>query len=418
MSNEIHVWGIKQNNLKNIEVKIPLGNLTVICGPSGSGKSSLAFETLFAEGQRRFIESMSNYARQFLNKAPKPDIEGINNIPPAISIEQKNTVKSSRSTVGTTTELIDYLRLLFEKIGVPYCPQHHIPAKKSSTSEASDLVLRQFPGKRGYILVEIPKSSRILEGKKLYSLLLQEGYLRITTIKEKKLKKKTDPTILEVQDIIDLGTPTMIKKGIPADTFYIVVDRLSFSEDEKGRLTDSITQAYDASLKYTVGTQVRRALVVTTEGDVLKLCEEPSCAICGWTPPQITSKLFSFNSPIGACTCCKGFGNILELDEAKVIPNPNLAIAEGALNPFTMPSAEQDKKSLFVFCKKQKIDLQKPWKDLPKAHRELIWNGNKDFFGVKGLFEYFSSSWYGGQEKIKSNFKSSSTMVSKFLLSP
>jgi excinuclease ABC subunit A len=124
---EIHLWGVKQNNLKDIEVKIPLGSFTVICGPSGSGKSSLAFETIFAEGQRRFIESMSSYARQFLNKAPKPDIEGINNIPPAISIEQKNSVKNSRSTVGTTTELVDYLRLLFEKIGKAYCPTHHIP---------------------------------------------------------------------------------------------------------------------------------------------------------------------------------------------------------------------------------------------------------------------------------------------------
>jgi excinuclease ABC subunit A len=140
----IHIWGIKQNNLKNIEVKIPLGELTVICGPSGSGKSSLAFETLFAEGQRRFIESMSNYARQFLNKAPKPDIEGINNIPPAISIEQKNTVKSSRSTVGTTTELIDYLRLFYEKIAVAYCPDHKIPMVKQSTTEATDLVLKKF----------------------------------------------------------------------------------------------------------------------------------------------------------------------------------------------------------------------------------------------------------------------------------
>ena len=164
MSNkEIHIWGIKQNNLKNIEVKIPIGQLTVICGPSGSGKSSLAFETLFAEGQRRFIESMSNYARQFLNKAPKPDIEGIHNIPPAISIEQKNTIKSSRSTVGTTTEVIDYLRLLFEKIAIPYCPNHDIAATKISTTSATDLVLKQFAEKRGYVLVEIPKESRILE---------------------------------------------------------------------------------------------------------------------------------------------------------------------------------------------------------------------------------------------------------------
>lgn len=394
MSKDIHVWGIKQNNLKNIDIKIPIGKLTVICGPSGSGKSSLAFETLFAEGQRRFIESMSNYARQFLNKAPKPDIEGINNIPPAISIEQKNTVKSSRSTVGTTTELIDYLRLLYEKIGTAYCPDHNIIADKTSTTEATDLVLKKFSGQRGYILVEIAKGTRILEGKKLHALLLQEGFLRITTLKETKPKKKSEESKFEVQETIDLGTPAQIKKGIPADTFYIVIDRLAFGEEEKGRLTDSITQAYDASLKYITGSVIRRALVVTTEGQVLKISEEPSCSICGWTPPTISSKLFSFNSPMGACPTCKGFGNILELDEAKVIPNPNLAIAEGALNPFTMPSAEHDKKALFSFCKKQKIDLQKPWKELPKPHRDLIWSGNKDFFGVKGLFEYLEEIKY------------------------
>lgn len=394
MNKDIRIWGIKQNNLKNIDVNIPLGKLTVICGPSGSGKSSLAFETLFAEGQRRFIESMSNYARQFLNKAPKPDIEGIENIPPAISIEQKNTVKSSRSTVGTTTELIDYLRLLFEKIGVAYCPTHDIVAAKMSTTEATDLVLKNFKDKRGYILVEVPKGARILEGKKLHALLLQEGFLRITSLKEKKAKKKSDPSSFEVGELIDLGTPTQIKKGIPSETFYIVIDRMAFSEDEKGRLTDSITQAYDASLKYSTSSSIRKALVVTTEGELLKISEEPSCAICGWTPPHITSKLFSFNSPIGACPTCKGFGNILEIDEAKVVPNPNLSIAEGALNPFTMPSAEHDKKALFSYCKKQKIDLQKPWKDLPKAQRDLLWKGNKDFFGVVGLFEYLEELKY------------------------
>ncbi|MGZ3690875.1 MAG: excinuclease ABC subunit UvrA, partial [Pseudobdellovibrio sp.] len=394
MSKDIHIWGVKQNNLKNIEVKIPLGKLTVICGPSGSGKSSLAFETLFAEGQRRFIESMSNYARQFLNKAPKPDIEGIENIPPAISIEQKNTVKSSRSTVGTTTELIDYLRLLYEKIGVAYCPDHHIIADKTSTTEATDLVLKNFLDKRGYILVEINKDARILQGKKLHSLLLQEGFLRITTLKEKKPKKKSEASTIEVGEIVDIGSPAQVKKGIPADTFYLVIDRMAFTQDEKGRLADSITQAYDASLKYVSGTVIRRALVVTTEGEVLKISEEPSCAICGWTPPHISSKLFSFNSPIGACPTCKGFGNILELDEAKVVPNPNLAIAEGALNPFTMPSAEHDKKALFAYCKKQKIDLTKPWKDLPKTQRDLIWNGSKEFFGVKGLFEYLEELKY------------------------
>jgi excinuclease ABC subunit A len=395
MSNkEIHIWGIKQNNLKNIEVKIPLGQMTVICGPSGSGKSSLAFETLFAEGQRRFIESMSNYARQFLNKAPKPDIEGIHNIPPAISIEQKNTVKSSRSTVGTTTEIIDYLRLFFEKIAVPYCPDHHIVAGKMSTTEATDMVLQKFTDKRGYILVEISKDNRILEGKKLHALLLQEGFLRITTIKEKKAKKKTEASTFEIAAVTDIGEPANIKKGIPVDTFYLVIDRMGFTADEKGRITDSISQAYEASTKYVTGLQPRKALVLTTDGDYLKLSEEPACAVCGWNPPHITSKLFSFNSPMGACPSCKGFGNILELDEAKVVPNPNLSLSQGALNPFTMPSAEHDKKALMAYCKKQKIDLQKPWKDLPKPHRDLIWNGNKDFFGVKGLFEYLEEIKY------------------------
>jgi excinuclease ABC subunit A len=173
---EIHIWGIKQNNLKNIEIKVPIGSFTVICGPSGSGKSSVAFETLFAEGQRRFIESMSNYARQFLNKAPKPDIEGVSNIPPAISIEQKNTIKSSRSTVGTTTEVIDYLRLLFEKLAVPFCPDHNVPCEKLSVTEAADRVLTHLEGERGYILIEVSKDHRVLQGKKLHSLLLQDGF--------------------------------------------------------------------------------------------------------------------------------------------------------------------------------------------------------------------------------------------------
>ncbi len=391
---DIHIWGVKQNNLKDIDVRIPLGKLTVVCGPSGSGKSSLAFETLFAEGQRRFIESMSNYARQFLNKAPKPDIEGIDNIPPAISIEQKNSVKSSRSTVGTATEIIDYLRLFYEKIGVAFCPNHHIPAVKISTTEATDLVLSKFNEKRGYILVEIPKVNRIVEGKKLLSILLQDGFLRITTLKEKKRTAKTDPVVFEVGPLIDFAESANIKKGIPSDTFYIVVDRLSFNADEKGRLTDSITQAYDASVKYIIGSQTRRALVTTTDGDTLKLSEVPSCPICSWSPPQMTSKLFSFNSPIGACPTCKGFGNILELDEAKVIPKSHLSIAEGALHPFTMPSAEQDKKALFAYCKKKKIDLQKAWKDLPKAARDTLWNGNEEFFGVKGLFQYLEQIKY------------------------
>jgi excinuclease ABC subunit A len=381
----IHLWGVKQNNLKNIEVEVPLGSLTVVCGPSGSGKSSLAFETLFAEGQRRFIESMSNYARQFLNKAPKPDIEGVNNIPPAISIEQKNSVKSSRSTVGTTTELIDYLRLLFEKIGEAHCPTHKVKCERQSVTEATDQVLAKLKGTRGYVLTAISAEGRVAQGKKLHSLLLQDGYLRIYVPPK---KKETAPQIIEISE------PAIIKKGLPREDFFLVIDRMSFNEDEKGRISDSITQAYDASLKYNQNVTTRQAVVINTDGERLNLSEEISCPICGYTPPPVTSRLFSFNSPIGACPTCKGFGNILDLDENKVIPNSNLSLAQGALHPFEMPSAASDKKQLLSYCKKQKIPTDVPWKDLSKSQRDLLWNGNKDFFGVKGLFEYLDQIKY------------------------
>ncbi|WP_413292238.1 excinuclease ABC subunit UvrA [Bdellovibrio sp. HCB185ZH] len=422
---DIHLWGVKQNNLKNIEVKIPVGKMTVICGPSGSGKSSLAFETLFAEGQRRFIESMSNYARQFLNKAPKPDIEGISNIPPAISIEQKNTVKSSRSTVGTTTEIIDYLRLLYEKIGKSYCPTHTCPTEKESVTEATSKVIKEFTGKRGYILVEISENGRVAQAKKLHSLLLQDGYLRIyipkvqpsvkpvatkkATLKKTKTKGAVKKTVEEVISIpvtpsgltneemgtvVEIGDPAAIKKGLPKETFYLIIDRMSFNEDERGRIADSMTQAYEASIKYNSNLISRKATILTTEGQRLQVSEESSCPICGYTPPPLTSRLFSFNSPIGACPTCKGFGNILDVDEAKVVPNPAMSLAQGALSPFWMPSAAHEKKQLLAYCKKAKIDIHTPWQDLPKAHREVIWKGDDDFFGVRGLFEYLDQIKY------------------------
>lgn len=410
---EIHLWGVKQNNLKNVDVKIPVGQMTVICGPSGSGKSSLAFDTLFAEGQRRFIESMSNYARQFLNKAPKPDLEGITNIPPAISIEQKNTIKSSRSTVGTTTEVVDYLRLLFEKAAVPFCPDHHVPCEKESVTEAVDKVLQHFAGQRGYLLVEIPSEGRAAEGKKLLSLLLQDGYLRIylpvASVAKKETKKATkksakasaettmSPKVLTDEalgEIIEINQGAILKKGLPKENFFLVIDRMSFTEDERGRLADSLSQAYEASIKFNVKSTVRKAVILSTEGKKLSVSEEASCPVCNYTPPPLSSGLFSFNNPIGACPTCKGFGNTLDIDEKKVIPNPNLSLAQGAIHPFTMPSSAFERKKMNEYCKKHKISTTTPWRDLPQAHKDILWNGNKDFFGVKGLFEYLEQIKY------------------------
>lgn len=424
----IQLWGVKQNNLKNIDVDIPLGSFTVVCGPSGSGKSSLAFETLYAEGQRRYIESLSNYARQFLGKAPKPDIEGIRNIPPAIAIEQKNTVKTSRSTVGTTTEVIDYLRLLFEKIGQTRCPAYDFAIERESVTDAVRKTLERFTGQRGYILAPVYKSARVAAGTKLHQLLVGEGFLRIYVpsrtkfegaTEAKAAKKKTRGKKVPAEaalngplasvgappcrppegqrslgEIIELKSAASGAKEIPSGDFFIVIDRMAFNADDEGRLADSLGQAYAAALKFNSGIVGGRATVLTTEGKELTFSEENSCAVCGFTFPPVTAQLFSFNNPVGACAACNGFGNILALDEAKVVPNPNLSIAEGALQPFTMPSAAQDKRALLKYCAKAKIDTGTPWKLLPKEHRNLIWNGNEDFFGVVGLFDYLETKKY------------------------
>jgi excinuclease ABC subunit A len=392
----IHIWGIKQNNLKGIEVKIPLGSFTVLCGPSGSGKSSLAFETLYAEGQRRYIESLANYSRQFLNKAPKPDVEGIENIPPAISIEQKNGVKSSRSSVGTTTEVIDYLRLLFEKIGHVHCPTHHIPLVMDSPSSGAGHVLKSFEGDRGYVLAPVPAEERLLPDKKMVGFLKQEGFRRIyiPSAKTKTAWNPGDPfaTFTPVGEVVDIET--LLKKGVPKTKFYVVIDRMAFSREDQGRLVDSLVQAFSASLKFSKATLSPQAEVLTTEGRRLLLSEDNSCSVCGYRFPALTSALFSFNSPVGACTDCNGFGNKLDLDENKIVPDPDRSLNEGAIAPFAMPSAQYDRKQLKAFCKKANIDMNTPWKKLTDKQRKLIWGGTETFYGVLGLFEYMDTKKY------------------------
>lgn len=429
LGKKIELWGVKQNNLKNIEVQIPIGSFTVVCGPSGSGKSSLAFETLYAEGQRRYIESLSNYARQFLGKAPKPDIEGIKNIPPAIAIEQKNSVKTSRSTVGTTTEVIDYIRLLFEKIGQTQCPTYGFNIERESVTDATRKTLAAFDGMRGYVLAPVYKDRRVAQGIKLLQLLAQEGFLRIyvpsgakferaqpekktTAKKARKAVENPEPGangILPsvgyppcrppeaqraIGQIVELKPSAKDASVIPSDDFYVVIDRMAFSRDDEGRVGDSIGQAYHAALKFNSEIGGGRCTVLTTDGKELCFSEENSCSVCGFVFPPVTSQLFSFNNPVGACASCNGFGNILSIDEAKVIPNPNLSIAEGALHPFNMPSASSDRKLLLSYCKKEKIDVNTPWNKLPKAQRDVIWKGDEKFFGVEGLFEYLETKKY------------------------
>jgi len=392
---QIHLWGVKQNNLKNVEIKVPLGQITVVCGPSGSGKSSLAFDTLFAEGQRRFIESMSNYTRQFLNKAPKPDIEGISNIPPSIAIEQKNSIRSSRSTVGTVTELVDYLRLLFEKLGQFHCPDHHIPTFKYSPSTGTDLILRKWENQRGYILVSLDTTKLTMkESKVLLARLIQDGILRIALPKSKSTQVTTKRVDIRDFEVVDLSSAPLLKKGLPKGILYPILDRLVFSKGEAGRLADSLSLAFDASVKWNPHAWGRSATLATTEGESVFLSDKDSCPQCGIEAPLINSKFFSFNSPVGACPDCKGFGNILLLDEKKIVPDPTASIEDGALNPFTMPSAAEDKKDLLAFCRRNKIPIDISWQELSASQKKLVWSGDNKFYGVQGLFDYLETKKY------------------------
>ena len=415
----IQLNGVKQNNLKNIDVQIPIGSFTTICGPSGSGKSSLAFETLYAEGQRRYLESLSNYSKQFLNKAPKPNVDSITNIPPAISIEQKNGVKSSRSTVGTSTEVIDYLRLLYEKIGVVHCPNHEIPLEKSSPPHGAKKVLSLFTKQRGYILAPIFIDNQHVKGKQLLNQLMHDGFLRIliprqvsskeltrdkknqgarasTSKKAKKTQSNNNETISYFKEgkgeILDLDIFVKSKKRLPHDDFYIVVDRLAFNDES--RLIDSISQAYSATRKYNKDCAEGRAKVLTTGGLAIYLDERLSCSICGHHSPEIDSRLFSFNSPLGACENCNGFGNTLNIDPKKVIPNQQLSIYSGAIRPLSMPSQKRVQTALINYCKTEGIDIHIPWKDLDPKSQASIWKGNKKFLGVVGFFQKLERKKY------------------------
>ncbi len=405
MKNSIILKGVKQNNLKSVDIEIPLGSFTTICGPSGSGKSSLAFETLYAEGQRRYIENLSNYTKQFLNKAPKPDLESIENIPPSISLEQKNSVKSSRSSVGTTTEITDYLRLLFEKAGTAYCPTHSIELVKHSTQNATNTTIDTFSKKRGYIMFPLIKDKRNLKPKVLLKSLIKDGFMRIyvpkTTRKSKVSKKKSAKKVVNKKiykkitlgDFYELSDKKFAAKGLPNKDLYIVVDRLGFSKDSETRIFDSYYQAYNGSIKYN-NLNRAQANVLTTDGEVINFSEEYSCTICDYKFPNIDSRLFSFNSPIGACESCSGFGNILQIAPEKVIPNPKLSLRDGAIKPFTMPSGKTDNRKMLKYCEKAKINIDTPWEKLPKKHQKAIWDGNKDFYGVLGVFEYLETKKY------------------------
>lgn len=400
--------GVKQNNLKNIDVSIPLGSFTVICGPSGSGKSSLAFQTLFAEGQRRYIESLSNYSKQFINKAPKPDLEDVENIPPAIALQQKNSIKNSRSTVGTNTEILDHLRVLYAKIATASCPDHHLKLQSFTPITAAEYIVEHLKDSKGYVLLPVYSKLVSYKDKELLKILLQEGFLRGAIFQTEKWKSPNPYYITDDIHVFDLQSLEALEHT--KNDFYVVVDRCVVEESELGRIYDSLYLCYSSYLKIHHNDTFGDSFFWSTDQKLYRFSEENSCSICDYKFPTFTPQLFSYNSPLGACTDCNGFGNRLEIDEKKVIPFPNKSLMEGAITPFAMPSGRSDFRKLVKFCESEGIDLHTPWEKLPPKHREMIWKGYKKWFGVLGLFEYLETKKYKMHVRVfLSRYKSSFT---------
>jgi excinuclease ABC subunit A len=382
-SNDLIVEGARQNNLKNISVRIPHNKVTAITGVSGSGKSSLAFDTLFAEGQWRYVESLSTYARMFLEKVDRPDVDRIVNIRPAIAIEQTNPVRTARSTVGTATEMADLLRLLFAKIGKPICPDCKQEARGYHPGSVADDLLARFPDGRAMILFPV-KNIGPGHDRALIDSLLTRGFVRLKCGDE----------------LIDLQPGTVLPRTpspspLPhrgegqsetkAD-LHVVLDRLVLRPDNRNRIIEAVETAFRE------GDGLCRAEVIGQGQHTYST--KFRCQSCGRTFEPLRPILFSFNHPLGACPECKGFGNILKHDEDLVIPNRNLSLADGAVEPWTKPSTDWWQKQMLLAMKRKGVSLTTPYAKLSEEERTLLWKGDKKFDGIDDFFKHLEHKRY------------------------
>jgi excinuclease ABC subunit A len=411
----IRLRGVNQNNLKDVSVQFPARKLSVVTGLSGSGKSSLAFDTLYAEGQRRYIESLSTYTRQFLEKMPKPKVEHVENIPPAIALEQRNHVVNSRSTVGSQTEVVDYLRLLFAKVGQTECMNCGDKVVNIDTESILREAESWFVDRKGAITAPLLKPPTVEEAKtrakkkskakkkkkaatkkpvnvspeSFFQTLREQGFRRI-------LWKKTAKTILEL-DLDDLGTPDfpkILKREMLPDTFWLVVDRFRLRGEVDGetrsRMLDSIDQAL------VVGNDELAFFDYEKKG--WKAFEKKyACVDCGTVHQIPEPNLFSFNSPLGACEACSGFGYTLDIAEDRVVPDPSRTLLDGAIDPFSKPAYSEWQKAFFRFAERHGISIGKRYRELTQSQKDLIWYGHeKDtkFPGILGFFDKLSTKKY------------------------
>jgi len=364
----LRIHGARQNNLKNISLEIPHDKLTVVTGVSGSGKSSLAFDTLFAEGQWRYIESLSTYARMFLDRVDRPDVDRIEQIRPAVALEQKNPVRTARSTVGTATEVYDYLRLLYAKIGRVHCPECGAPAVSHSPDSIVSALLSEHPGARALIAFRLSVSAG-LPPAELWASLTRRGFARV----------RVDGSIL------DLAAPPPADFGQHKE-ISVVLDRVVLESSHRTRIAESV----EAALREGGG---RVEVEVLGQGSRV-FAEDYRCSGCGASLERPQPLLFSFNHPLGACPECKGFGNVLKYDEALVVPDRARTLAEGAVEPWTHPSGKWYQKALLKAARRHGLDPDTPWEQLSEPGRRLVYEGDDGFPGINGFFEEVESYRY------------------------
>lgn len=381
-NNKIVIKGARAHNLKNIDVTIPKNKLVVITGLSGSGKSSLAFDTLYAEGQRRYVESLSAYARQFLGQMDKPDVDSIDGLSPAISIDQKTTSHNPRSTVGTVTEINDFLRLLWARVGTPICPNDHIPISSQSPEQMVNRILELPERSKLQILAPVVRNKKGTQ-KKVFEQIKKDGFVRV----------QVDGETYDIEEAPELDKNKQHQ-------INVVVDRIVVKDGIRSRLFDSVEAALRLSGGY---------VTVDVIGEApLFFSEQYACPICGFTVGELEPRLFSFNAPLGACPACEGLGLKLEVDEDLVIPDRTKTLAQGALEPWNPISSKYYPEMLAQFCASAGIDLDTPFDQLPAVQQKQLLYGNGDT-----TFHFHYENDFGGVRDVDVPFEGVVNNVSR-----
>ena len=369
----IHVVNARTHNLKGISCRIPHGRVTVVTGPSGAGKSSLAFDTVFAEGQRRFVESMSTYARQFLDQMERPPVDSVDNVLPAVALEARNSITNARSTVGTITEVHDVLRLLYAHVGVVSCPQGHGPVAAYAPEQAAAALAEGIAGERFSLVARVSRPAK--NADQALSELIRQGWARR----------------------LDGGEAVRMEPGAKwprkLDPLPLVLGRFRAGGDGSARLVSTIEEAYRLARG--------RCEAVGEDGRVVCFTREPGCTVCGTTVRRPTPALFSFNSPLGACDACQGFGRITGIDPERVVPDPRRTLLERPIAPWNTPAYEEYYDELYAACRERGVPLDVAWRELPPEVHRWIWSGEagggkrkEGFVTLDGFFRWLERRTY------------------------